>query len=253
MKKKSAIFTIVKNENYFLPIWIKHYKKYFDESDIYVLDHQSDDGSTSNLNVNVVPVINELAFDHQWLVNTVQNFQKELLEKYECVVFAESDEILYSTEKPFNLVIEDLINNPNQDYITCIGYEVIEMKDECSLTPEDEIFKNRNYWFKYSNHYDKTLISKIPLNWIWGFHSVHGKPKLFTNGVYMVHLHRVDFEMMLKRHEERANKWKLKNDGEGVGFQHRIGDREGVMKYFKDIPSIPELIPDEHKKILNGI
>ena len=59
MKKKSAVFTIVKNENYFLPIWIKHYKKYFNESDMYVLDHQSNDASTNNLSVNVVPVINE--------------------------------------------------------------------------------------------------------------------------------------------------------------------------------------------------
>ena len=252
MKKRSAVFTIVKNEKYFLPIWIKHYKKYFDESDIYILDHQSTDESTKNLSVNVVDVINDLAFDHQWLVNTVENFQKDLLEKYECVVFAEADELLYSIEKSLDKVIDNLINDSTQDYITCVGYEVIEMKDENSLTESDEIFKNRNYWFKTTN-YDKTLISKIPLSWCWGFHNANGKQKKFTHGVHMVHLHRVDFEMMLKRHEERAKKWNLKNDGPGVGFQHRIGDREGVMNYFKDIPSIPTLIPNEHKKILNGI
>jgi hypothetical protein len=252
MKKKSAVFTIVKNENYFLPIWIKHYKKYFDESDMYILDHQSNDGSTNNLSVNVVLVTNELAFDHQWLVNTVQNFQKELLEKYECVVFAESDELIYSIEKPLNEIILDLINNPSEDYITCIGYEVIEMKGETSLNQSDEIFKNRNYWFKYSN-YDKTLISKIPLTWCWGFHHVNGKIINQSHGLYMTHLHRVDFEMMLKRHEDRAKKWNLKNDGDGVGFQHRIGDREGVMDYFKNIPSIPELIPIQHKIMLEGI
>jgi hypothetical protein len=252
MKKKSAVFTIVKNENYFLPIWIKHYKKYFNESDMYVLDHQSNDGSTNNLNVNVVPVINELAFDHQWLVDTVQNYQKKLLEEYECVVFAESDELLYSIDKPLNEIIEDLINDPTQDFITCHGYEVIEMKDEKSLSLNDEIFKNRSYWFKHSN-YNKTLISKIPLNWVWGFHYTTIGERKFTHGLHMVHLHRVDFEMMLKRHEERAKKWNLKNDGPGVGFQHRIGDREGVMEYFKNIPSTPTLIPNEHKIILEGI
>ena len=252
MKKKSAVFTIVKNEDYFLPIWIKYYKKYFDESDIYILDHQSDNGSTNNLTVNVIPVINELAFDHQWLVDTVQNFQKELLEKYECVVFAESDELLYSIEKPLNEIIIDLINNKNQDYITCVGYEVIQMKDEKSLTFEDEIFKNRNYWFKTFN-YDKTLISKIPLNWCWGFHNTNGKEKKFTHGLYMAHLHRVDFEMMLKRHEERSKKWNLKNDGPGVGYQHKIGDREGVMELFKNTPSKIISIPNEHKIILKGI
>ena len=252
MKKKSAVFTIVKNENYFLPIWIKHYKKYFNESDMYVLDHQSNDASTNNLSVNVVPVINELAFDHQWLVDTVKNFQKELLEKYECVVFAEADELLYSIEKPLNDIIIDLINDPNQDYITCVGYEVIQMLEEKSLSFDDEIFKNRNYWVKHLS-YDKTLISKIPLNWVWGFHHASGKDKKFTHGLHMTHLHKVDFEMMLKRHEERAKKWNLKNDGPGVGYQHRIGDLKGVIEFFKDIPSIPTLIPEKHKIILEGI
>jgi hypothetical protein len=252
MKKKSAVFTIVKNENYFLSIWIKHYKKYFDETDIYILNHQSTDGSTNNLSVNVIPVINELAFDHDWLVETVQDFQKSLLIKYECVVFVESDELLYSIEKPLNEIIIDLINNPSQDYITCIGYEVIEMKGELSLTPSDEIFKNRDYWFRHLL-YDKTLISKIPLSWSRGFHHINKKIINKSYGLYMVHLHRVDFEIMLKRHEERANKWKLKDDGPYVGFQHRIGDREGVMNFFKDIPSFPELIPIKHKIILEGI
>ena len=126
------------------------------------------------------------------------------------------------------------------------------MKGETSLNKSDEIFKNRNYWFKYSN-YDKTLIRKIPLTWCWGFHHVNGKIINQSHGLYMTHLHRVDFEMMLKRHEDRAKKWNLKNDGDGVGFQHRIGDREGVMDYFKNIPSIPELIPIEHKIMLEGI
>jgi hypothetical protein len=58
---------------------------------------------------------------------------------------------------------------------------------------------------------------------------------------------------MLKRHEERATKWNLKDDGAGVGFQHRIGDREGVLKYFNTINSKLEIIPQEHKDALNGI
>jgi hypothetical protein len=99
-KKKCAVFTMVKNENYFLPIWLKHYKRYFDNSDIYILDHQSNDGSTEELDVNVELVINELAFDHQWLVNTVQNFQVKLLEQYESVLFAEADELVYTIGKP---------------------------------------------------------------------------------------------------------------------------------------------------------
>ena len=64
---------------------------FFDKNDIYILDHDSDDNSTTELDVNVVNIHNTLAFDHQWLVDTVQDFQQKLLEKYKCVLFSESD------------------------------------------------------------------------------------------------------------------------------------------------------------------
>lgn len=257
MKKKCAIFTIVKDEDYFLPIWIKHYKKYFNNEDIYVLDHDSVDGSTSNLDVNITKVHRDLAFDHQWLVDTVQAYQQQLLEQYEVVVFAEADELLYSIERPLNELIDAFIADPNQPYLTCNGYEVIHNIDkEKSITPEDSIIENRNEWFKYFP-YDKTLISKIPLKWVWGFHDPIGTPRNYSHELFMFHLHRVDFELMLKRHNRRANKWIIKDDGPHAGAYHKIGDRDGVLKYFynpEGLQTIPiETIPQNHKLALNGI
>ncbi len=252
MKKKCAVFTIVKNENYFLPIWLKHYKKYFDNSDIYVLDHQSNDGSTSNLDVNLEIVINELSFDHQWLVDTVQNFQSKLLTNYESVLFAESDELIYTLDKPLNDVIDDFLNDDKVYVQTCVAKEVVEnigIEDE--LNVGDHIFEKRNQWYDHPL-YHKTLLSKIPLVWEWGFHNIKNERPNKKYNLQMVHLHRCDFNLMLKRHEERAKKWKLKDDG-GAGFQHKIGDKEGVLKYFHEINGVLEQIPQEHKNVLYGI
>jgi hypothetical protein len=253
-KKKAAVFTIVKNESYFLPKWIKHYQQYFDKADIYVLDHQSNDGSTEDLSVNVVPVINELAFDHQWLVETVQNFQIKLFESYEVVIFAESDELLYTLDKPLNEMIDDFISDQGQQLVTCVGYEVKQdLDNEATIMYTDKIFKYRDYWYRSAFHYDKTLISKIPLNWVWGFHDTIGHAKNYAYSLHMVHLHRCDFELMLERHAERAKKWNIKNDGDGVGFQHRLGERDQVLSYFNQIPAPVERIPDSHKTILINI
>jgi hypothetical protein len=246
MKKKCAIFTIVKNENYFLPIWLKYYKTFFDNEDIFILDHESNDGSTENLDVNVLKIYNDLAFDHQWLVDTVQNFQKELLEKYECVIFAESDELIYSLKMDLGELIDTFVVDKNINYVSLIGFEVIQdLENELPLKPNDLIFENRNLFFKYPI-YDKTLISKIPLKWEWGFHRCN-HPQNYIYDTHLMHLHRVDFDLMLKRHEERAKKWNLKNDGDS-GHQHRIGDKQGVLDYFNNIPSSPIHIPEEHKK-----
>jgi hypothetical protein len=250
-KRRCAVFTIVKNEYYFLPIWLKYYKKYFADQDIYVLDHQSNDGSTDNLTVNHIPVVNEMAFDHNWLVETIENFQVSLLEKYESVIFAESDELLYSPDMPLNILIEHFLNDPSKKHITCLGHEMIQdLEKESPLEIGGEIFKNRNYWFKYPD-YDKTLISKVPLKWVWGFHYAKNIDRDFSYNLHLMHLHRCDFELMLKRHEERANKWKLKGDGGGT--QHAIGDREGVLKYFNKISSEIKFIPERHKRVFDGI
>ena len=249
-KRKCAVFTIVKNESYFLPIWINHYKKYFNVDDIYILDHESNDGSTSNLDVNVVHIFNDLAFDHQWLIDTVQGMQKTLLNDYDCVLFAESDELIYTLEKPLNEVILDFINDENSLYQTATGRELIQdLENEKPLEDNDNIFEFRSLWFD-DPQYHKTLLSKIPLEWIWGFHKIKKGEIDKKYGLWLCHLHRCDFNKMLKRHEERAKKWKLKDDGEDAGFQHRIGDREGVLNYFNNIPNKPEQIPNNHKEIL---
>lgn len=251
MKKKCAVFTIVKNESYFLPIWINYYKRFFDISDIYVLDHQSDDGSTNNLDVNIIRVTNELHFDHQWLLETVSNFQKKLLQEYRAVLFAEADEIIYTLNNDLDKSI-DIFLSSQFDYVTCKGYEIIQnLETEKSLGHNDSIISNRDYWFENS-HYNKTLLSKVPLNWIWGFHLINNSDKTIVGqyGFALCHLHRVDFELMLKRHEERAYKWNLKDDGPGTGYQHRIGDRQGVLNYFNNINSTIVTIPLNHKVML---
>lgn len=251
-QKKCAIFTIVKDEKFFLPIWLRYYKQYFSNSDIYILNHQSSDGSTDDLDVNVVDIYNDVAFDHLWLVYTVQNFQRKLLETYNVVIFAEIDEILYSLNQNFNTFIDEF-NLSGDDFITCFGYEIIQNIDtEKFISNQDNIMSNRNFWL-HNDHYDKTLVSKIPLDWSVGFHNCNYEKK-FKN-LYMVHLHRVDFNMMLERNHLRATKFNLKKDDlkKGWGWQHSIGDKSGVLSLFNQNSQNISSIPTEHKNSIVGL
>jgi hypothetical protein len=245
-----AVFVMVKDEGYFLPKWIAYYKQFFAPQDIYILDHQSSDGSTRNLDVNVTPVVNEVAVDHAWIVNTIQDFQKKLLKEYRCVLFAESDEIVYPLYQTLGEYIQWFLES-NLDYVTCIGHELMQkIGEEKPLSLSDPIMDNRDYWFRHSL-YDKTLLSKVPLNWAWGFHSHQGQ-NVFKNALYMLHLHRHDFEMMLKRHEMRVAKWKIKDDG-GASYQFKISHRDELLKYFYEQCKDPQKIPTEHKAAIRGL
>ena len=90
-----AAFTIVNNESMMLPLWLDYYSRYFDGDDLYVLDHDSTDRSTAELDgrCHVVPVHRQ-AFDHHWLKSTVELFQAFLLRSYDAVLFAEADEFV---------------------------------------------------------------------------------------------------------------------------------------------------------------
>lgn len=247
--KDCAVFVMVKDESYFLPKWIAYYKQFFKPEDIYILDHQSSDGSTQNLDVNVVQVTNDVAVDHTWIVNTIQDFQQELLEKYKCVLFAESDEIVYPLYKTLDVYIREFIES-DKEYVTCIGNEMMQfIGKERSLTADDPIMPFRDYWFRHPL-YDKTLLSKIPLEWAWGFHS-QKLPNQF-GGLFLLHLHRHDFEMMHQRHEMRVAKWKMKNDGR-ASYQFKISNRDELLEYFYEMCKEPELIPAEHKAAIRGL
>jgi len=70
------------------------------------------------------------------------------------------------------------------------------------------------------------------------------------NHLYLNHLHRCDFGLMFKRHEVRS-KWNQKQDG--GGNHNRTSDIEVLKRYFNDIPTKIEIIPEEHKVHLYGI
>jgi len=257
MKKKSAIFTIVKDEAYYLDKWLNYYSQFFNKEDIYVLDHQTKDSSTDNLDCNVIEIINEVAFDHLWLVDQVQNFQQTLLEQYEVVIFTEVDEILYSLNQSFDSFVEDFRLNNNLSYLSAIGYEIKQDIDhEKPLTQSDNILENRNYWFRYPN-YDKTLITKIPLLYQPGFHFCN-YDQIFNN-LFLLHLHRVDLNLMIERRQKRATTWNLKQDdiARGWGTYHKDGEIEKIKYHFDhyhdSVFISVELIPQEHKNSIYGL
>lgn len=229
MKKTKCVFTIVKNEKFFLPIWLEYYKKHFDCEDIFILAHDCDDGSTENLDVNVINIHNDVAFDHGWLLNTVKNFQCKLLEIYEVCVFVEVDEILISSE----MDLGDLLSKfkTTQDLVlTCRGYELIhDVENEPSIKNSlTDIRKFRKYY--YSEYaYDKTVISKIPLDWTYGFHEVNNIHRNYKYDLILLHLHRVDLNSLIERQVNRSN-WNFSNDR--MGEQNKITIEQKIRDTF---------------------
>jgi len=253
-KKDCAVFTMCKNEKYFLSRWIKHYNKYFSFEDLYVLDHQSEDHSTKNLPVNVIPVINEYVYDEYWRKQIIEDFQRKLLKSYQCVIFCDTDEFLYSLHKPLNETIKDFLKKEDS-YITCRGFNIFQdIEKEKTLSEDEDILSHRKHWY-HTSYYDKTLISKIPLEWCIGFHSCN-QPWNFSFNVYMAHLKYVDFDLLTSRAQEKVKEKEFKHKSGPVSAHCRILEKEQIISNFnkeKESSSASIAIPKEHREALKGL
>lgn len=253
MRKPFAVFTIVKDEPVNLPIWLKHYRRTFADEDIYVIDHETQDGSTADLGVNVIPVFNPEAFRHQWLVDQVQRVQAELLERYEVVLFAEADEMVYSPHAKLIDVLKAFRTSEAQ-YTNVVGYEAIHrIDDEPALDLTQPIVDQRPWWYR-EVHMDKPLLTKMPLQYGAGFHHCQYNRDYSWN-LFMYHLHRMDYDLMLQRHIWRNTKWNLANEG-GLGWHHHVHEaqavRELMLRGWNGNGALEE-IPEAHKEALRHL
>lgn len=257
MKKPVAVFTIVKNEKYFMPIWYKYYTRYFPKEDIYILDHQTTDGSLLNIDCNIIPVSHDKAFDAIWLMNTVNNFQKELLKKYEYVIFAEADEILITLENPNHDLrqhVEDMkLNGKNFDVAFSWQLQHNNIY-EGDYDPTIPILQQRRTWAR-EMAFDKTLISAVPLDWDIGFHDTKyrrqqdyfdGKNKIHPNkNLILLHLHHLDYQIFMKRKLNFSNYNLADQLHPGDAFQQRLKTKKELRDFFHQYEDLLVEIPHD--------
>lgn len=216
MKKKSAIYTIQHNEQYFLPMWIKYYSQFFAPEDMYIVAHNTSGPTVdilykaSQQGINIVPVETTEIFNHPMLTNQVHTSQRNLLTNYEYVVFSDCDEFIVPTE----CNLREFIDKATEDAYRCTGYDVME----------DKMY--------LSGGFNKTLITKIPLTYCDGYHySVPEFPVL--KNLEMYHLHKVDFWECWDRNIRLSKeKWDQVALDNRLGFQNFVSDQKDFREMF---------------------
>ena len=249
-----AAFTIAQNEPVMLPLWLSYYERYFDPDDLYVLDHDSSDGSTEGLEgrCRVVPVHRQ-TYDHHWLRSTVESFQAFLLRSYDTVLFTDSDEFVLADPSRYS-GLDDYIAKLARPAARCAGFNVVHQPDEPPLRFDAPLLAQRRCWHA-SLLYSKRLLSRIPLRWSEGFHLEYSAPDDPPDpDLLLVHLHRVDYEMCLARHRKAfARNWKEADLLQGLGAQNRIVEPDEFEEWFRhgaELDAPAELIPEHIRTLL---
>lgn len=269
LSKKTAMFTIIQNEDFFLDIWLRYYKKFFPAEHIYILNHSSTTESCLKLlkkakeeGINVVPVYRDLSFDHAWLRTTVEKFQSFLFSSYDYVAFTEVDEILTPNpaiyDKGLGRYILEKFNEDKIDTLRCAGFNVEhDVKSEGDIDLSKGVLQQRFKW-RRSFIYDKPLISKVPCRWVNGFHSLSVNPSLPVNTeLILIHLHKMDYNLCKTKHMEQAKrKWNQYDVDTLQGDHNRIYDGAKFDDWFfggnpfQPVENFPVNIPEHFKGVV---
>jgi hypothetical protein len=240
---------MVHNEPVFLPIWLRYYSRFFGPDDVYVLDHESTDGSTARDGFVRIPVAHDTV-DHTWMVRTIEGLQRELLDRYDVVVVTDVDEIIAPVPRLGTL--GDYLDRFDEEWMNCLGYELLHMKDrEPPLRLDQPILDQRRYWY-FNGAYDKAALATAPLTWRPGF---HGRADFHFNpdpDVRLIHLHRMDYDICRERHRTRGRRpWAELDAREGWAAHNRITDEAEFQSWFyedscfEDVAINPEEIEPE--------
>ena len=213
-KRPWAVYTMVREEHFFLTKWYEYYSRHVADCDMYIIHHQTStpDDCTDFLKekeVNIIPEYWE-HFSSTWMNATTKKHQQELLNKYHAVIYTDVDEILFTDPRYFaslGTFMRAFLVNPNLKSVRVQGWSIYHQPDtEPDFDPKKPIVEQRGTWYRHSI-YDKPLISKIPLEWTRGFHEAPGMgPK--TDKVLMLHLHQYDFKRYIARHTRWATDYK---------------------------------------------
>jgi hypothetical protein len=245
VRRTRAMVTIVHNEPVFLPLWLGYYGRYFAPQDIYVLDNETTDGSTQRDGFVRVPVAHDRV-DHGWMVQTVEAFQRELLGRYDIVVFTDVDELI--SPVPEWGTLGEYLDRFDEEWVNCLGYEILhKRRTEPPLRRDEPVLDQRRWWF-HNDGYDKAAIATVPMHWRPGF---HGRADFHFNldpDLRLIHLHRMDFDICRERHRTRSRRsWDERDAREGWAAHNRIADGERFERWFDEDSSFPgvEMKPEE--------
>jgi hypothetical protein len=206
MKRDFCVIVTVKNEATMLPLWFEYYLKHVEPCDIYVEDDSSTDDCMSfvpkGVHISTVPQ-QRSCVPNNLLIHVTDRIA-ELLRSYECVLFAEADELMIAHDNDLRGFVRSLIAS-SAEYHVVYNVDVIhnvncEPPVDINMRP---LLRQRQHYVHIPK-YNKAVFWKVRPRWSGNIHTVDGLRTAVQNQqLYYVHLHEFDFDMCNARHKSR--------------------------------------------------
>lgn len=234
-KSPLAVVTMVHNEKELLPVWVRHYTRQVGAQHCYILDHGSNDGSSTGLAVNVIRWP-RCPHDEHLRAIAASDFCASLLYAYDRVLFTDGDEIVVADPSIFTS-LTDFVQRGNGlgPVIAPFGVDVLQDHlEEGELDWSQPITWQRRWIRPFSSLSKPTLIAKR-VEWAAGFHYCRQVPMVpIPPHLYLFHLAFSDNTMLYERQIRRNTVQKMQQDHHQVPpkplLDHIMADMERLPR-----------------------
>lgn len=213
MKQTCAAFTMCRNEPLWMRVWLAYYSAEVGEQHCFVLVEPNDplviEARSLFPKANIVevpspkpqpqgPGFYDMGLE-LWRLRTVSRWQHDLLTRYECVVFGDTDEFLIP-QQGIEAYCRDVLIPSGKDRVRCECWTPVQQAGEAPVERASgaQILADRSSMWRLTT-YDKTLLVRTPQVYSRGFHLTYeGSRKRVDDPVDpqlpMIHAWRVDLD-----------------------------------------------------------
>ncbi len=231
-----AIFTRIYNEFEFVDIFLKHYIELTDPSNIFLIDHSSDNTGFYRLAEQYgcqVLKIPRGDTDETNMKTFCEYFQRFLLTKYSHVIYADIDELLIHRQGAAHfrkLLLEDEWRGL---YMPAHAHEVYhEPNKEAEFDFTKKITAQREYLVP-NRHFHKPTVTSVTAHWGPGFHEAFNLNKRGLKELWMIHIKYISAAYRVKRELERASEQRSPMDAARGVTIDRFNDAEAQYEKVK--------------------
>lgn len=223
-----AVVTMCYNESIMLSIWFKYYSSQVGDSNCYVIDHGSTDGSVERfLGRAQVVKIPRYGHDDGQRAAIVSRFCGALLQAYERVLYVDSDEIIVA-DPNWYVSLVDFVGRVKAPVLSMFGMDLVhDFEHEKPINLNRPILEQRS-WVRANPFLCKPLLISQEITWWNGFHEHHGGHQ-FDN-IYLFHLALFDRDITASRQQKRNASTPI----DGGGSHHAISPSEFISHILQE-------------------
>ena len=246
-KRRACVLTLAQNEPVVLPLWWRYYRQHVPERDLYCISHDCTDGSTDLFpQAQRWSVHNDCYGDIRAIWQWRTTARRELHERYEYVILADSDEFICH---PAGL--RTFIRAADDWAYAQTAYHVLHGDGEASYDPEVPVLRQRRRWV-YDALYCCPHILRDYRDYRESYHLLEGEEQPFPRtDLLMVHLIKFDRGLAYAKRARLREKPQTTYDAEARNcWQDRLEGDE-IEEWLRMDEERAEQIPEWVKEQVN--